>query len=167
MNVRTAATAVASLLLAGALAGCTQTIDGTPGPRPTVSASGDFPSGGSTDAPTDSPTDGSSETPTDEPTDEPTDPTPTEDPTDVPTDGDSGSVETLCSRLDYATEQGADVDPEVVKSYVSTVILVWGIANGDDDPYAKADSATTTSCPDTRTAVLKLMDLPDLESTKS
>ena len=160
MNVRSVSVSAAALLLVGSLAACTTTIEGTPGPRPSVSASGDFPTDEPTDGtPTDEPTDS---TPTDAPTDAPTDSTPT----DTPTGGDTASVQTLCSRLDYAVEQGSDVDPEVVRSYVSTMILLWGIANSDDDPYSSVDAATTSACPDSRSAVLKQMKLPDLKSTK-
>jgi hypothetical protein len=161
--VRAVATSVVALVLVGGLAGCTQTIAGTAGPRPTVSGGGDFSSG--SDTPTDAPTDSSTDQPTDTGTDIPTD-VPTDVPTGLPTDGDSASIDTLCSRLDYATKQGTGVDSAVIRSYVSTMILVWGIANSDDSPYAKADAATTKACPDTRTAVLKLMNLPDLKSTE-
>ena len=164
MKVRTAAAGVTTaLLVAAALAGCTTTIKGTPGPAPSLGAKGDFPNGTPTGFTTDEPSDSPSASPTDSPTDTSTG-SPSDSSTGSPTD--AGSVDTLCSRLDTAVQQGSGVDPQVVQTYVSTMILVWGIANSDDDPYASVDAATTKTCPDTRTAVLKLIGLPDLRSTK-
>ncbi|MHA3704779.1 hypothetical protein ACXR2U_21615 [Jatrophihabitans sp. YIM 134969] len=165
MSVRWVATSVAGLLLVGALAGCTETIAGTPGPAPQVTASGDFPTGDPTDPSTDAPSDEPTDTPTDEPTDEPTD-TPTDDPTGVTTTNPD-SPETLCANLDVANKQGDGVPSDVVRSYVRTIILAWGIANSDSDPYSKADAVTTKTCPDVRSGVLKLMDLPNLKSVDS
>ena len=158
MNVRTGLASVTALLFVGALAGCTTTIDGTPGPRPTVSSSGDFPTG---DPTTDSPTDD----PTDDPTDEPTE---TDSPTDEPTETDSpptedGSIEQLCADMNDTIE-GPDLGESGYQALIGLDILGWGLANGDSDPFTTVDAATTKACPDVRTAVLAKTNTPDLKS---
>ena len=154
MNVRTALASVTAVVLMSALAGCTTTISGTPGPPPNVSGGGDFGtgSGTATDSPsdTDSPTDDPSET--DSPTDEPTN-TPSED----------GSIEQLCSDMSD-TIDGPDLGESGYQALIGLDILGWGLANGDSEPFDTVDAATTKACPDVRTAVLAKTKTPDLKS---
>lgn len=155
MKVRTVSAAAAGLLLAGALTACTTTIEGTPGPRPTLSQTGDFPSGGS-GSPTDSPTGSPTDTPTDEPTD-----TPTDEPTDTPSQ--DGTVDSLCSNLSDAIS-GPDIGESGYRALAGLAILSWGLANADSDPFTTVDAQTTKTCPDVRTAVLAKTNTPDLKS---
>ncbi len=157
MNVRAGSITVAALVLACSLAGCTQAIDGTPGPRPTVSGGGDFSTGSTaSDEPTDtgSPTD-STESPTDEPT-----------PTDTGAPSEDGSVESLCSDMSDSID-GPDIGQRGYQALIGLDILGWGLANGDSDPFSKADAATTKTCPDVRTAVLAKTGTPDLKSVNN
>lgn len=161
MNVRTAMASVTAVLLMSALAGCTTTIAGTPGPPPNVSGGGDFGTGSGTPTtdPTDDPT---SESPTDDPTSD----SPTEDPTDTDTPSEDGSIEQLCADM-QDTIDGPDLGESGYQALIGLDILGWGLANGDSEPFDTVDAATTKSCPDVRTAVLAKTNTPDLKSIYS
>lgn len=154
MNVRTAMASVTAVLLMSALAGCTTTIAGTPGPPPNVSGGGDFGTGSS--SPTTDPSD----------TDAPTSDAPTEDPTDTDTPTEDGSIEQLCADM-QDTINGPDLGESGYQALIGLDILGWGLANGDSEPFDTVDAATTKSCPDVRTAVLAKTNTPDLKSIYS
>lgn len=155
---RFAALLCSLLLLAGGATACTRTIDGTPGPAPTVGGGGgDFPSTDSSDTPTDDSTDA----PTDDSTDEPTDDS-TQEPTSPPSE--DGSIQELCADM-ADTISGPDLgSADAYQALIGLDILGWGLGNGDSDPFSTVDAKTTAACPDTRTAVLAKTGTPDLKT---